>query len=348
MRPIRAAAAAVIIAMSAALVSWSCASAPGAPPGPVNPVNPVNPVKKIPPAVTPIVGAGHAPGDILHAWTQVAPGGARYGGTVGLARVIVAGQGQACPKIQLGDLPAVAMTERPNPLPGSASYPITVCEHPLVLPDGRPAPRAQVADRLLPLPGTTPARIAMIGGTGCRKGEESQWPFEKIARTVARRQSPTLVVHVGDYRDRKTDTWEGWEDGFFKPAEELLQVAPWLMERSNHEDCGLTGKDGDGRGWLYLLDPSSTLLGTSPLPACSAEPKTPTAVDVPQGGGAAQRLVVLDSGYLDNGFLMLVWSDTAKTWQATLSSPKGDETRACRFGEAGLECGFPAAEPCRP
>jgi hypothetical protein len=335
MRPIRATAASAI---AATLLSVSCASAPGAPPPPV----------KTPAEVTPIVGAGHSLGDILHAWTQVVPGGAQYGGkTVGLARVVVAGQGQACPTIQLANLPAVAMTARPNPIPGSASYPITVCEHPLVLPDGRPATRAQVADRLLPLPGTTPARIAMIGDTGCKKDGELQWPFERIARTVARRQSPTLVVHVGDYRHRKTDTWEGWEDGFFKPAEELLQVAPWLMVRG-HEDCDLTGGDGNGRGWLYLLDPSSTLLGTSPLPACSADPKTPTphAVDVPLGGGDSQRLVVLDSGYPDNGFLMLVWNGTAKAWQATLSSPKGDETRTCRFGETGLDCGFPAVEPC--
>jgi calcineurin-like phosphoesterase family protein len=295
--------------LSTLLLAPGCASAPP---------TEAPPPKPAPPAEAPKISEERAPAPILHLWTQLVSGGTRYPGmTVGLARAVVSGQDQACPAIQLDDLPGTPMTPRPNPLPGAANYPITVCEHPLVRPDGKPAGRARIGDRLLPVPGTVPARIAVLGDTGCRDDEkqscdESHWPFERIASTVAR-QSPTLVVNLGDYRYRQNDAgcasgcvsptwdnWQGWEDDFFKPAGELLQVAPWVMSRGNHEDCDLTSKNGNGRGWFYLLDPSSALLGASPLPQCGPDPKTPAytptyAVDVALGGGATQRLVVLDS-----------------------------------------------------
>jgi hypothetical protein len=169
------------------------------------------------------------------------------------------------------------MTSRPG-----HEYPITVCEHPLEL-----AARAQVADRLLPLPGNAPERIAVIGPN----------IEESIAKTLARRQMPTLVVHVGD----RHDTWDDWKRGFFDPAGELLQVAPWRM---------VGGRD---------------LLGPQPS----------------QPDDSVVRLYKSLAGE-GHGYLMLV-SKGSNTWEATLSSPKGDETLSCRLDGDDFEC--PASIP---
>ena len=41
-----------------------------------------------------------------------------------------------------------------------------------------------------------------------------------------------------------------WRADFFAPAESLLQAAPWIMVRGNHEAC-----DRGGKGWARTLDP---------------------------------------------------------------------------------------------
>ena len=274
------------LALSAAVLAAACASTP-----------PEKPARE----ATPIVGAVQAPGAILYTWTQIVPGGT-------LARAVVEGPGQPCPEIVLDGLPGVDMTSRPNLLPERGSYPITVCEHPLVLPDGRPASRAQVADRLLPLPGDTPARIAVIGAYA-----EERWPLASIAKTIARRQMPTLVVHVGDDH-YASDTWDQWKREFFEPAGELLQVAPWLMVGENREDSG----------WLYLLGPPH---------------------DQPDQDPSSHAIRLYDRFLKevgeDHGSLLVVWKGS-NSWDATLSTPKGDETRTCRFDQAGFDCGISA------
>jgi hypothetical protein len=76
---------------------------------------------------------------------------------------------------------------------------------------------------------------------------------------------PDLVVHVGDYYYRESpcpeghagcagspwgDNWATWQADFFSPAAALLEAAPWVLARGNHEDCR--------RGWngyFRLLDP---------------------------------------------------------------------------------------------
>ena len=276
----------------------------------------------VPPLAAAGRGASPSSGQLLYAWTQLAPGGTAFpGATVPLARAILAGQGQGCPVLVLTTSDGnsqPAMVQRPNPLPGKGNYPITVCEAPAVVP-GFVVLRATVFGRALPLPpaSTAPARIAVVGDTGCRKNDNQQpcnnedvWPFGNIAKEIARKRDATLVVHVGDYRYRKDDkpcdsscapplwdNWDSWEKDFFKPAEPLLAAAPWVMVRGNHEDCNLADK-GNGRGWFYLLDPSSPALG-SPTPACNADPERPTyttpyALDV-VAAGQPLRLIVLDS-----------------------------------------------------
>lgn len=129
---------------------------------------------KPPQEVTPMVGEG----SVLQAWTEIVAGKP-------VARALVEGP---CPEIRLDDQPPVRMEGN------------RLCEHPL-----NGATRAQVADRLLPLPGTAPARIAVLGKIDAA-----------TAKTLARRQMPTLVVYAGE-----------WKQELLEPAAELFQVAPW-------------------------------------------------------------------------------------------------------------------------
>ena len=52
------------------------------------------------------------------------------------------------------------------------------------------------------------------------------------------------------------DNWVDWQADFFTPAKTLLEAAPWIFARGNHELCSRAGT-----GWFYLLDSNSKLLG---------------------------------------------------------------------------------------
>ncbi len=127
------------------------------------------------------------------------------------------------------------------------------------------------------LPRPDPARVVVIGDTGCRvKGtkapqdcnDPTKWPFQRVANSAAG-SKPDLVIHVGDYLYREEpcpadaqascggtpagDTWEAWNADFFAPAKDLLAAAPWAFARGNHETC-----DRSWRGWFYYLDPRAS------------------------------------------------------------------------------------------
>jgi hypothetical protein len=53
------------------------------------------------------------------------------------------------------------------------------------------------------------------------------------------------------YRDN--ETWDLWYRDFFKPAAPLLEAAPWIMVRGNHESCTFTEHKGPN-GWFLFLD----------------------------------------------------------------------------------------------
>ena len=186
------------------------------------------------------------------AWVQLTGAGAE-------ARAVVAS----------GPCPMAVVDGKTRPMvvrtPGSADFP-QVC----ALPLPADATSAAVAGRPLPLP--RPARrIVVIGDTGCQlKGLAIQacndgraWPFATVARLAAA-QKPDLVIHVGDYYYRETpcpgalpacagspsgDRWGAWAADFFDPAQPLIQAAPWVFARGNHEIC-----ERGGRGWFALLD----------------------------------------------------------------------------------------------
>lgn len=188
-------------------------------------------------------------------WVQYGPDGLE-------ARAIT-GQ-SACPPAQIDGSPA-RMTRRAAP---GEQYPITVCA--LAIPNGSKS--VTIADMPVAIPISKPSRILVLGDTGCRiKGpyvqacnDPVQWPFRLIAE-VAAHMKPDLVIHVGDYHYRETpcpagnlgcagspfgDAWSVWQADFFSPAETLLQVAPWVFVRGNHEEC-----DRGGRGWSRTLEP---------------------------------------------------------------------------------------------
>jgi hypothetical protein len=201
---------------------------------------------------------------------------------------------------------------RPNATKSDAkpsAFPVLVCE--AALPAG--AASASVLGRALPLPRAEPRRIVVIGDTGCRLKKSSDeyqncndantYPFATVAAAAAAWR-PDLVIHVGDYHYRESPCpagntgcagspygygWDAWREDFFRPGAALLQAAPWVMARGNHESC-----DRAGQGWWRLLDPRPLQAGRDcNLPADDAVGNYSDPYAVPLGGGA--QLLVADT-----------------------------------------------------
>ena len=159
-----------------------------------------------------------------------------------------------------------------------------LCE--AVVPSGHRT--ARIGDAVLKLPVAAPKRIVLIGDTGCRMARAAQqkchdpadFPFAAVAAQAAKTK-PDLIVHAGDYFYRDSDcevpasgqsaahpyaegcdnpassayetwgdTFDSWNADLFYPGRKLLDAAPWVMIRGNHESCGR-----GARGWFALLDP---------------------------------------------------------------------------------------------
>ncbi|MBS0408426.1 MAG: metallophosphoesterase [Proteobacteria bacterium] len=235
-----------------------------------------------------IAGAARA-AEPAAAWVEVTGRGAE------VRAVTSAG---ACPHLTV-DGRRRGMSERAGP---TEAFPNRICT--AALP--RRARAVRLAGHALPLPKTRSNRIVVLGDSGCRlKGPLVQdcndpvagWPFARVA-TLAARQKPDLVVHVGDYYYRETpcpageakcagspygDKWDTWKAEVFAPAAPLLAAAPWVFARGNHEDC-----HRGGAGWFRLLDASPEVR------ACPAQSDT-FAVEI---GGT--RLLVVDSADPDD------------------------------------------------
>jgi hypothetical protein len=226
----------------------------------------------------------------------------------------------ACPAITVdGTSQAMAVRAAPATLPlrpnatksdaKPSAFPVLVCE--AALPAG--AASASVLGRALPQPRAEPRRIVVIGDTGCRLKKSSDeyqncndantYPFATVAAAAAAWR-PDLVIHVGDYHYRESPCpagntgcagspygygWDAWREDFFRPGAALLQAAPWVMARGNHESC-----DRAGQGWWRLLDPRPLQAGRDcNLPADDAIGNYSDPYAVPLGGGA--QLLVADT-----------------------------------------------------
>ena len=177
-----------------------------------------------------------------YAWTQVVGNGLE-------ARAIT--EQAECPKVTI-DGRVTQMTLRAGP---SDAFPVRVCA--IVIPAG--AREAAVADRPLHFPAAQVNRMLLMGDTGCRLralalqncNVMADWPFRLVADEAAETR-PDIVLHLGDliYREQACprsnkgcagsphgDNWETWKADFFDPARTLLETAPFVFVRGNHEDC---------------------------------------------------------------------------------------------------------------
>lgn len=205
-----------------------------------------------------LLGAGLVPAQAqqaLYRWVQYVPGGIE-------ARAVTTAD--SCPQARIDGAPA-AMRLRAAPGP---DYPIRVCA--LTIPAS--AANAAIDGAALVLPKLNPARVLLIGDTGCRItdiinqgcNEAEEWPFAPGA-VVEAGLKPDLTIHVGDFHYRESgcrpfnkacagsphgDSWAVWEADFFKPAKPLLEASPFVFVRGNHEEC-----ERGGKGWSRTLDP---------------------------------------------------------------------------------------------
>jgi hypothetical protein len=233
-----------------------------------------------------MASVGASAQDILAHWVQMAPGG--------MAEARVVTQGASCPAALVGGV-KVAMQVRAVP---DKAFPVLLCT--LSLTPG--TAQTSVGGIDLQPPKASPQRILVLGDTGCRItgaivqscNDPSGWPFPQVA-AQASRMKPDLVIHVGDYLYREApcpagdarcagspsgDNWPTWAADFFTPGKPLLEAAPWVIVRGNHEECYRAGT-----GFLRLLGPSPVVEG-----APCAEHVPPYAVPI-----GAVDLVVMDN-----------------------------------------------------
>jgi hypothetical protein len=197
----------------------------------------------------------------LASWVELAPGG-----TISIRAITRASD---CPVVEIDGKP-MRMAARASP---DQAFPVRAC----ALSAPQSAASIQLEGHALPVLHRDVKRIVVFGDTGCRlKGQDIQlcndpkaWPFAQVAAAVAAKH-PDLVIHVGDYHYRESpcpagvagcagtpsgDNWAVWNLDFFQPAAPLLDAAPWIMVRGNHEICGRGGK-----GWFRFLDFARTML----------------------------------------------------------------------------------------
>ena len=236
-----------------------------------------------------------------------------------VARVIT--RAAACPVLSVDDAPqpmtvraapgiAPLRPTRSSPEESKPSaFPVLVCDALL----GARAVRASIGGRTLAIPKPNPRRIVVLGDSGCRLkrsdgvfqscNDRDAWPFADVADSAAALH-PDLVVHVGDYHYRENACpagnagctgspwgygWDAWNADFFTPAKKLLEAAPWIVVRGNHESC-----DRAGQGWWRLLDPRPLAAArdcNDPANDATGDFSEPYAVPI----AADTQLIVFDS-----------------------------------------------------
>jgi hypothetical protein len=225
---------------------------------------------------------------VLSAWVQYAADGKPH------ARALVP---QTCPSVTY----AGGFAPMRQRAPVAPPFDEVVCDAPL--PPN--ATNVSVENVHLPSPPQSPRTIVVFGDTGCRmKGEEQQncgdiadWPFPKIAQTIAA-VHPDLLVHVGDYYYRENnctevnpaskcinrwgDTSMSWNADWFSPGKPLFASAPLVLIRGNHEDC-----ERGGPAWFRYLDGADSV---TPCVTNAVDGSPPWAASF---GGL--RIVVADS-----------------------------------------------------
>ena len=194
-----------------------------------------------------------------------------------------------------------------------SEFPVLTCEAPL----SKTTKTASIAGQDLPVPKAIVQKIVVVGDSGCRLkasdnyfqpcNDGEKWAFRSMVE-VAAKFKPDLVLHVGDYQYRENPCpeghlecagspwgygWDTWQADFFSPAQALLNAAPWVMVRGNHEICTRAGQ-----GWWRFMDPRPLHAGRD----CNLDENdltgdfsAPYAVPLGSIGGQSAQLIVFDS-----------------------------------------------------
>lgn len=272
--------------------------------------------------VRPTEAASRSP---LAAYTLIVP---RAESASGLIARVVLPSGVGCPRLELTLQGASGPRRTFQVMQPRAAGSTTLNAFGAVLVCEARIPRralsASVAGRAIPA--SKPRNIdsiALLGDSGCRiKGESvqacndpTQWPLSRIARRVASDQ-PDVVIYLGDFFYREaacpsadvslcggspeplpgapfTDSAWGWVADALVPMAPMLQSAPLVVVRGNHELCSR-----GGNGYFLFFGPT---LGSADACAPAPDGVAPvvysptTAVDLSIKGGHVLRLVNVDS-----------------------------------------------------
>jgi hypothetical protein len=104
------------------------------------------------------------------------------------------------------------------------------------------------------------------------------------------------------YIPERRDSWEDWRDDFFMPAGDLLNTAPWVFGRGNHELCSRAGP-----GFFYFLDPSSD----PPTGGTGHRSCPPQGDQTPPEDGALAHALLTEPYAVDLGSLRIAVFDSA-------------------------------------
>lgn len=174
-----------------------------------------------------------------------------------------------CPKVAYSVVEKNFVSTMNKVVKPSQDFPFQICQKHIPIN----AVNISVDGKKLPSFPKEIKRIAVVGDTGCRlKGkyiqncsDSHEWPFARVAEAV-HDVGADMVVHVGDYHYRESpcpkgdkrcagsvdgDNWASWNQDFFSHARPLLDTAPVVFVRGNHEECKRAG-----HGWnTFFADP---------------------------------------------------------------------------------------------
>lgn len=199
------------------------------------------------------------------AWTQIIH--QKQSKQVGIVRTVIYGgkdpQDLECPKIEIAGQKRI-MTSRDSLNSKPKCFKVSVCEYQIdqndkdifvITEDG--------IKRSVPTLNVDPKNILLIGDGGIReppkkcKECKNQIPFYQIKEQILKKQFD-FIFHLGDTRysdvecDKKScdDHLQNWIFEFFAPFYDVLQKAPMVFIRGNHETCG---KKEGGLGYFLFL-----------------------------------------------------------------------------------------------
>ena len=194
-----------------------------------------------------------------------------------------------------------------------SEFPVLTCEATL----SKTTKTASIAGHDLPVPKAVVQKIVVVGDSGCRLkaadnyfqpcNDGEKWAFKSMVETAAKFK-PDLVLHVGDYQYRENPCpeghpecagspwgygWDTWQADFFSPAQALLNAAPWVVVRGNHESCVRAGQ-----GWWRFMDPRALQAGRDcnlDQDDMTGDYSAPYAIPLGSVGGQSAQFIVFDS-----------------------------------------------------